>query len=37
MIDLLKDMNVPALAIIIILILYYFIRIGTKYWVENEY
>jgi len=37
MVDLLKDMNVPALAIIIILILYYFIRIGTKYWVENEY
>ncbi|PCD81625.1 hypothetical protein CNQ87_13305 [Lysinibacillus fusiformis] len=37
MVDLLKDMNAPALAIIIILILYYFIRIGTKYWVENEY
>lgn len=37
MVDLLKDMNIPALAIIIILILYYFIRIGTKYWVENEY
>lgn len=37
MIEILKDMNIPAIAIAIILILYYFIRIGTKYWVENEY